>query len=88
MCEDGLTGCICTNAAKVGVMEWGLSVLVEGRVLCSYPVAIELCRCRRVPRDPKTIDIEEPIASRDFMLRGDLVWVVGKQLGKVAAIQI
>ena len=74
--EDGFASCVCTDAAEVGVMERRLSVLVEARLLCSYTIAVELCRGRRVPSNPETIDIEEAVASCDLMRRGDLVWVV------------
>ena len=75
--EDSFTGCICADAAKVGIMERGLRVLVEGGVLCRHTIAVELRRRRRIPGHPETINIEEAVAGRDLMLRCDLVWVVG-----------
>lgn len=47
--EDGFAGRVRADTAKVGVMKRRLSVLVEGRVLCIYAIAIELCRRGSVP---------------------------------------
>lgn len=49
MGKDGFAGCVCTDAAKVGVMERRLSVFVEGRMLCTYTIAVEFCRGCRIP---------------------------------------
>ena len=49
MGEDGFAGCVCTDAAKVGVMERRLSIFVERGVLCTYAIAVELCGCLRIP---------------------------------------
>ena len=85
--EDGSTGCIRADAAKVGVVERGLSVLVERRMLGRRAIAVELCRRRRIPCQPKAIDIEEAVASCDLMLCCDLIWVVGKELWEIAKTQ-
>lgn len=62
MGEDGCTGYTCTDAAKADVIETGLCVLVEGRMLCSCTVTVEFCRGRLV-----TIDIQKAIASCDLV---------------------
>ena len=76
MGEDSFTSCISADAAKIGVVKRWLSILVEGRVLHIYTIAVELCRRRRIPSHPKTIDIEEAVTSCDLMLCCDLVRVV------------
>ena len=86
--KDRFTGCICADASKVGVVERGLSVLVKGRVLRRHAITVEICCRRRIPSQPKTIDIKEPVASGDLMLCCDLVWVVGKELWEIAATQL
>ena len=74
--EDGFTGCICADAAKVGVVKRGLSVLVEGRVLCVHTIVVEIFCRRSIPRHSKPINIEKAVASGDLKLCCDFIWVV------------
>ena len=76
--EDGLTSRIRANASKAGVVERGLSVLIERRVLCRHTVAVEFfCGCG-IPSDPESINIEEAITCCDLMLCCDVIGVVRK----------
>ena len=75
--EDSFTRSVRADASEIGIMQRWLSILVKGRVLCSNAIIVEFCRCRRIPCQSKSIDIEEAVASCDLMFCGDLVWIVG-----------
>ena len=73
--KDGFACGVGTNALKIGVVERGLSVLIESGMFGFY-IVVEVHASMRVPCNSKSIHIEEPITDIDFMLRGDLMWIM------------
>ena len=74
--KDSFAISIGTYTTEVGVVKWWLGVLVEGRMLASDSTIIELCRRSGIPRYAEAVNIEETVASGNFMLCGDIIGVV------------
>ena len=78
MCKASLCRCIGTKTSEIGVVKWWLSALIQGR---SWTGTLsEILSDWSIPCYTEPIYVEEAIASSDFVLCGDFMWIMGEKL--------
>ena len=86
--KNGFARSICADASKIEVMKRRLRIFVKCRVRNRDAVSIEF-RCDGcVPSYTKSIDVEQSVASSDFLLRGDFVRVMGQEFREEVVVNL
>ena len=84
--EQRLGRRICADVQEVAVVLRGLRRTVKERPLPG--AGPELFAGGRVPRYAEAVDVEHAVPRGDLVLGGDIVWIMGEQLGKIVVVDL
>ena len=78
MGKASLCRCVATKTSEIGIVKWWLGALIQ-----SWPwtrTLSEILSGWSVPCYAEAIYVEEAIASSDFVLCRDFMWIMGEKL--------